>query len=94
MVSDPATAARTLGAEIGELVRGAGAARTAVAGNPKAPISGAEVPDALATLDFDDRAHFIVETSNAWPVRVSHVRRVSAGAGSRVDSVELTRLAG
>jgi len=94
MVIDRATAARTLGAEIAELVRGAGAATTAVAGNPQAPISDAEVSDLLATLDFDDRADFIVDTSNAWPVRVSHVRRVSAGAWSRVDSVELTRLAG
>ena len=94
MVIDRATAARILGAEIDELARGAEAARTGLAGNPQESIADAEASDVLATLDFDDRADFIVDTSSAWPVRVSHVRRVSAGAGSRVDSVQLTRLAG
>ena len=46
----------------------------------------------MGTLDFDDRGDFIVDTATAWPVRVSHIRRVAAAAGSRVDSVELTRL--
>ncbi len=94
MVIDRATAARTLGAEIGELVRGTGMARTAATGSPQEAIADAEVSEVLATLDFDDRADFIVDTSSALPVRVSHVRRISAGAGSRVESVELTRLAG
>lgn len=40
-----------------------------------------------------DRADFIVDTASAWPVRVSHVRRVSAAGRSRVDCIELTRLA-
>ena len=48
--------------------------------------------DVAATLDFDDRADFIVDTATAWPVNVRHVRRISSGQSSRIDTVELTRL--
>jgi hypothetical protein len=78
MVIDRASAARTLGAEIRSLV-------------PE-PIVEPAAADIAATLDFDDRGDFIVDTSTAWPVSVRHVRRVSSDQGSRVDTVELTRL--
>ena len=83
MVIDQATAARTLGAGIGELTQALAPAADA----------SERLSAALATLDLDDRADFIVDTSSAWPVRVSHVRRITADGGSRVDSVEFTRLA-
>lgn len=92
MVIDRATAARTLGTELGELVHGLKAASTNVAEGRSESDSSAPISVALAALDFDDRADFIIDTSSAWPVRVSHVRRVSAGAVSRVDSVWLTQL--
>lgn len=92
MVIDRATAARTLGTELGELVHGMEAARTNDADGRSESDTNAPASGVLATLDFDDRADFIIDTSSAWPVRVSHVRRVSAGAVSRVDSVRLTRL--
>lgn len=43
-------------------------------------------------MEFDDRGDFIVDTATAWPVKVRHLRRFSSTHGSRVDTVELTRL--
>ncbi|RZL08883.1 MAG: hypothetical protein EOP40_11685 [Rubrivivax sp.] len=57
------------------------------------PIEASTVTAAMASLDFDDRGDFIVDTRTAWPVSVRHVRRVSTAAGSRVETVELKRLA-
>ncbi len=92
MVVDRASAARTLGTEILDIVRRAEPARPTPAGEQAGGVSESTVTDAMATLDFDDRGDFIVDTATAWPVSVSHIRRVSASAGSRVDTVELTRL--
>lgn len=48
--------------------------------------------DALR-LDFADRGDFVVDIHDAWPVRVKHERRIAAGAVSREDTLEFTRLA-
>jgi hypothetical protein len=94
MVIDRASAARAMGAEILDVVRRAQATLPAPAGEQPEPIAASTVADIAVTLDFDDRGDFIVDTATAWPVSVRHVRRVSAGSGSRVDTVELTRLEG
>ncbi len=49
-------------------------------------------PDVDLSLDFDDRADFIVDTATAWPLRVRHVRRVSSGPAAREDTLEFVRL--
>lgn len=92
MVIDRASAVRTVGAEILDVVRRTEAATPAPAGEQPEPIAGSTVADIAATLDFDDRCDFIVDTVTAWPVSVRHLRRISSGEGSRVDTVELTRL--
>jgi hypothetical protein len=92
MVVDRASVARTVGAEIRDVVRRAEAVRPAPAGEPPEPIAQSTIADVAATLDFDDRGEFIVDTATAWPVSVRHVRRVSSGESSRIDTVELTRL--
>jgi hypothetical protein len=81
-----------LSAEILDFVRRAEAAKPVPAGEQPGPIAGSTVADIAATLDFDDRGDFIVDTATAWPVSVRHLRRISSGEGSRVDTVELTRL--
>ncbi len=92
MVIDRASAARTLGAEILDIVRRTESARPTPASERAGSITESTVTDAMATLDFDDRGDFIVDTATAWPVSVSHIRRVSTATGSRVDTVNLTRL--
>jgi hypothetical protein len=92
MVIDRASAARILGAEMLDVVRRVEAAMPAPAGGQPEPIAGSTVADVAATLDFDDRGDFIIDTATAWPVSVRHLRRISSGGGSRVDTVELTRL--
>jgi hypothetical protein len=92
MVIDRASAARVLGAEMLDVVRRAESARPMPADEPARPAAESTVADAMATLDFDDRGDFIVDTATAWPLTVRHVRRVSATSGSRIDTVELTRL--
>jgi hypothetical protein len=87
MVIDRASAARTVGEGLVDVVRRVESAQGASAGEPSASIA-----DIASTLDFDDRGDFIVDTATAWPISVRHERRVSAAAGSRVDTVELTRL--
>lgn len=92
MVIDRKSAARTVGAEIGDVVRRTQASMPAPSGERPEPNGESIAADALASLDFDDRGDFIVDTSTAWPVSVRHVRRVSADEGSQVDMVELTRI--
>jgi hypothetical protein len=92
MVIDRASAAHTVGSEVLDVVRRIEAVRPAIDHTPSAPLAASTVTDALASLDFDDRGDFVVDTTTAWPVSVRHVRRVSAATGSRVDTVELTRI--
>lgn len=92
MVLDHASTARTVGSEVLGVVRQFETARAASTGQQQEPAAESVVTDIAATIDFDDRGDFIVDTSTAWPVSVHHVRRISAGGGSRVDMVELTRL--
>ncbi len=92
MVIDRASAARVLGAEMLDVVRRVESARPMPADEPARPAAESTVAGAMATLDFDDRGDFIVDTATAWPLTVRHVRRVSATSGSRIDTVELTRL--
>lgn len=92
MVIDRPSAARLVGSEILNVVRRTEAAMPAHAGKQPQPIDASTATDATASLDFDDRGDFIVDTSTAWPISVRHVRRVSMGGGSRVDTVDLTLL--
>lgn len=92
MVLDHASTARTVGFEVLGVVRQFETARAASTGQQQDPVAESVVTDIAATIDFDDRGDFIVDTATAWPVSVHHVRRVSASAGSRVDTVELTKL--
>lgn len=92
MVLDRASMSRTLGSEVLGVVRQFETAKAASTGEEQEPVAASVVTDMTATIDFDDRGDFIVDTATAWPVSVRHVRRVSVGAGSRVDTVELTRL--
>ena len=92
MVIDRASAAHILGAEILDVVRRVESAQPTLADEQARPVSESTIADAMATLDFDDRGDFVVDTTTAWPVSVRHIRRISAAAGSRVDTVELTRL--
>jgi hypothetical protein len=92
MVIDRASAARTVGAEILDIVHRTESAIPTPETGRAGSVTDSNVTDALATLDFDDRGDFIVDTETAWPVRVSHIRRVAAATGSHVDTVELTRL--
>lgn len=92
MVLDRASMARTLGFEVLGVVRQFETAKSASTGEEQEPVAESVITDIAATIDFDDRGDFIVDTATAWPVSVCHVRRVSAGASSRVDTVELTRL--
>lgn len=92
MVLDHASTARTVGSEVLGVVRQFEIARAATAGQQQEPVADSVVTEIAATIDFDDRGDFVVDTATAWPVSVHHVRRVSSGAGSRVDTVELTRL--
>lgn len=92
MVIDRASAARTLGVEILDIARRLESAMPTHAGDHSEPVAASMVADIAASLDFDDRGDFIVDTATAWPVSARHVRRISTDAGSRVDSVELTLL--
>ncbi len=92
MVIDRASAALNIGTEILDFVRHMEAARPATSGEPTPPITAASITDYTRTLDLDDSADFIVDTTTGWPVSARHVRRVSAGSSSRIDTVELTRL--
>lgn len=95
MVLDRASAARAVGAEILGVVRRVEAARPVVpAGEQPEQVAASTVAEVAASLDLDDRGYFIIDTATAWPVSVRHVRRVSAGDNSRVDTVELIRLGG
>lgn len=92
MVLDHAITARTVGSEVLGVVRQFETAKAASTGQQQEPVAESAIADIAATIDFDDRGDFIVDTATAWPVSVHHVRRVSASAGSRVDTVELTKL--
>ncbi len=92
MVIDRASAALNIGTEILDFVRHMEAARPATSGEPPPPITAASITDYTRTLDLEDSADFIVDTRTGWPVSARHVRRVSAGSSSRIDTVELTRL--
>jgi len=93
MVIDRASAAPILGEGILDVVRRIETARpTAPADEESRPVSESTVANAMVAMDFDDRGDFVVDTATAWPVSVRHTRRVSAAAGSREDTVELTRL--
>lgn len=92
MVLDLASTARTVGSEVLGVVRQFETDRVASSGQQQEPVVESVFPDIAATIDFDDRGDFIIDTVTEWPVSVHHVRRVSAGAGSRVDTVELTKL--
>lgn len=90
MVVDRGTAARVIGAEVEQVVEGF----AEVSPEARQLDAPALVSDALSGFDFDDRGEFVVDTGTAWPVSVSHVRRVSTGAGSRVDEIRFSRLGG
>jgi hypothetical protein len=92
MVIDRTSAAPILGAEILDVVRRVESAQPTSADEQSGAVSESTVANAMATLDFDDRGDFIVDTATAWPVSVRHIRRVSAAEGSRTDTVELIRL--
>lgn len=95
MVIDRPTTARLVGGEVLAIARRIDATRPASVGEQKqaqASLNASMVNDALASLDFDDLGDFIVDTTTSWPVSVKHVRRVSTAGGSRVDTVEFTRL--
>ncbi len=94
MVIDRATAGLAVGAEILNFVRDVEATRPATTSNLEAPMSADAVIDITRTLELDDRGDFIIDTATAWPVSVRHVRRISTGTRTRIDTVELTRLAG
>lgn len=91
MVIDHASAARTLGAEICDIVHLARVAMPVPSSERPEPIAQSTIADIAATLDFEDRGDFIVDTATAWPVKARHLRRISSGEGSRVDTVELRR---
>lgn len=94
MVLDRASAARAVGTEILGVVRRTEAAKPVPAGEPPEQVAASTVAEATASLDFDDRCDFTIDTATAWPVSVRHVRSVSAGDNSRIDTVELMRLGG
>lgn len=94
MVIDRPTAARMVSGEVLNVARRTEAAMRAPAGEQDQSIDASTVADQMVSLDFDDRGDFIVDTATAWPVSVRHVRRVSVATGSRIDTVELTRLGG
>lgn len=86
MVIDTRSAARTIAAEMGEALE------------PLAEIADepvdlqATLGAAAAGLDFDDRGEFEVDTATAWPVQVTHERKVTNAGQSRVDRVEFSRV--
>lgn len=92
MVIDRPTAARILGGQILDVGRRVEAAMPESDVEQAQAIDASVVMDTMASLDFDDHGDFIVDTATSWPVSVRHVRRVSTSTGSRVDTVELTRL--
>ena len=92
MVIDNATAARHIGKEILDMVQRLQAATPEPADTPPEPTVPSTVADFAATLDYDDRCDFVVDTETAWPVSVRHIRRVSAAGRSRIDTVKLTRM--
>jgi hypothetical protein len=80
MVSDPAAttaAARSAVEDVATLAAAAGAA---------APVTAALPPVAL-----EERGDFVVDTQTAWPIAVTHTRRVTAGAHAQVDTSTFTR---
>jgi hypothetical protein len=89
MVLDRASAVHTVGTTILDVAR-----RTQA--SPDRPdefqeaVNDSGIADAMATLDFDDRGDFTVDTATAWPVNVRHVRRIAVGSGLRVETVEFT----
>jgi hypothetical protein len=52
---------------------------------------GREIPDAqLPKYSITDKAGFVVERASAWPVKVTHSRRIVSGPAKRVDGLEFT----
>jgi hypothetical protein len=90
MVLDRASAAHTVGTAILDVARRAEAAGPGRPGELREAVNDSGITDAMATLDFDDRGDFTVDTATAWPVNVRHVRRIAVGSGLRVETVEFT----
>ena len=93
MVLDSASAARTIGAEVAAIAASIEVLAQQSKDQLPTAIQQPSVADTIRPLDFDDRGDFVVDTETAWPISVSHMRRVSVAENTSVESVKLARLA-
>lgn len=84
MVSDPVGTT----AAVRPAVEGAAAIAAALSPEAAAPAMPAVPP-----TDLQERGDFIVDTQSAWPISVSHTRRVSIGPHLQVETHSFTRRA-
>ena len=82
MVSDPVTITAT----VRPVVEGAAAIAAAMSPDASAPAVPAAPP-----IDLQERGDFVVDTQSAWPISVSHIRRVGIGPHLQVETHSFTR---
>jgi len=81
MVSDPAATT--------SLARAAVGTATAIAAAAPSGTIAHDVPE-IPSVALEERGDFIVDTRTSWPIAVTHIRHVIAGAYSQTDATSFT----